>query len=349
MARLNVWLRAESPPKRFNQRSSFQRQSWGNQDGSYFNKADRGNWRLGTQWKGTGKPISDILSGGRTSNASKTKEQVANLQRIGDVSTNSKIGGLSVEGVGVLQSLEPYKELMGKDATLNAVGGDKIAAVNFSARREILDRSVKGARVKEKKVQQLPPLVSNLVVGIGLVVGPSGETPHSQPMNVDKPVVSSPTSEFGLEQLMKVDKNVSPGPTGEPSQVTLLCVDQPCSLGPLIAVNTDPSLSSTARGPQNLKSPVKWKRAAHNKGGIQDLGVSSSLGKEVLQIFRQRVVPSLKKGKEDGGVGSGSVDIQVQDVSQAEFQSDSVTSHEVLVLDSDLLSADRSSPVRRVQ
>ncbi|KAK1568409.1 hypothetical protein Q3G72_024074 [Acer saccharum] len=33
----------------------------------------------------------------------------------------------------------------------DTVGGDKIAAVNFTARREILDRSVKGARVKEKK------------------------------------------------------------------------------------------------------------------------------------------------------------------------------------------------------
>ncbi|KAK0589625.1 hypothetical protein LWI29_016467 [Acer saccharum] len=55
MARLNVWLRIESPPKRFNHRNRpFKRQSWGNQGGSSYNRADQGNWRSGTQWKGLG-------------------------------------------------------------------------------------------------------------------------------------------------------------------------------------------------------------------------------------------------------------------------------------------------------
>ncbi|TXG73137.1 hypothetical protein EZV62_001716 [Acer yangbiense] len=273
--------------------------------GIYFNRADQGNWRSGTQWKGTGKPISDILSGGRNSNASKNKGQVADLQRIGNVSKNTKLGGLNTKLGGLLQSLEPYKELMGKEAAINAVGGDKIAAVNFTARREIHDQSVKG----EKKDKQLTPLVSNLVVDKAFVVGQTGESAQRQPMNVDKPAVSGPTSKFAKGQLMKVDKHVSSGPTGEPIQVNLLYVDQPCSLGPLITVVTDPYSSSTASSLKKLKTPVKWKRAARNKGG-EFIGSESVTIQSAEEVKKSEVSNFFLGPEEDGGVGSGLVDTQ---------------------------------------
>ncbi|KAK0583918.1 hypothetical protein LWI29_005055 [Acer saccharum] len=43
--RLNVWLRSESPPKRFNNRNaSAGRRSWGNQSGKPYFSAGQGNW-----------------------------------------------------------------------------------------------------------------------------------------------------------------------------------------------------------------------------------------------------------------------------------------------------------------
>ncbi|KAK0595694.1 hypothetical protein LWI29_009123 [Acer saccharum] len=69
MARLNVWLRTDSPPKRVtHRRGPFEKQSWGNKGGRPYNRADNGNWRAGATRKGTGNKPSESYAGDRSRN-----------------------------------------------------------------------------------------------------------------------------------------------------------------------------------------------------------------------------------------------------------------------------------------
>ncbi|TXG72698.1 hypothetical protein EZV62_001277 [Acer yangbiense] len=107
----------QSPPKRFDHRNKpFERQSWGYQSGSSYNRAAQGNWRSRTQWKGLGKKSLESLSGGRHLNVNKEKNLMGQVHCLENDSKESS-------QVGVVQCLEPYKNLMGKDAAINALGG----------------------------------------------------------------------------------------------------------------------------------------------------------------------------------------------------------------------------------
>ncbi|KAK1578635.1 hypothetical protein Q3G72_031883 [Acer saccharum] len=227
---------------------------------------------------------------------------------------------------------------MGKDAAINALGGDKIAEVNFTTRMVIKVQSVKRASVKEKKVKQLKSKAEKAIV-----LGPTREVAQGHHMIVDKPTALGPIRELGQENPISVDQPWSIGPLGDPTQNTK-------STNP----NLMATLSSSVKGLNKMHTLVKWKRAARNKGGIPDLGVISSLGSGSVQVagkVQESKVSNFSLGiEEDEGVGSDTVDVLVQeDTQQVVLQSESVTSQDVLALDSEFPSTDRSLPVHRVQ
>ncbi|KAK0601645.1 hypothetical protein LWI29_026071 [Acer saccharum] len=91
--RLNVWLRSESPPKRFNNRNNHPgRRNWGNSGGRSYSNTGHGSWRPGE---------SERDSGNRSWwRSSKLKSQA-----------------------GDKLSLEPINSSMGKGVGVNALGG----------------------------------------------------------------------------------------------------------------------------------------------------------------------------------------------------------------------------------
>ncbi|KAK0580269.1 hypothetical protein LWI29_000129 [Acer saccharum] len=83
MARLNVWLRAESPPKRFNPRSQpFERQSRSFQGGKFFTRSEQGNWRPGVSGISPVIRSSDNSTGVRLNTVNTARGQVDVLHGI---------------------------------------------------------------------------------------------------------------------------------------------------------------------------------------------------------------------------------------------------------------------------
>ncbi|TXG66747.1 hypothetical protein EZV62_008022 [Acer yangbiense] len=120
MARLNVWLRTESPPKRFNQRNGpFNRRSWVPQGSNSSSRSDQGNWRQGAR-SGLAQKLSESSFGNR-----------------------NRIGGKQDSQPGKLHHLEPTKNLMRNDSAISAINAlkdktlseDKTPGVIFSARK----------------------------------------------------------------------------------------------------------------------------------------------------------------------------------------------------------------------
>ncbi|KAK0576386.1 hypothetical protein LWI29_016639 [Acer saccharum] len=106
--RLNVWLRSESPLKRFNHwNSPSGSRSWGNQRGKPNINSGRGNWRSGSTWNRSEDGGSERRSGNRSWwKDGKLKSQVDRQN-----------------------SLEPNKNGMGKEAAINALRGKHLSGV----------------------------------------------------------------------------------------------------------------------------------------------------------------------------------------------------------------------------
>ncbi|KAK0579254.1 hypothetical protein LWI29_023440 [Acer saccharum] len=324
MARLNVWLRTDSPPKRVhNRRGAFERQSRGYQGGRPTNRADQSNWRVGAIGKGQGKITSEINPGDRSGNGRVQSGLVGETHCHQHVSRQcGPMGELQDGQVGELHSIEPYNNLLRSDAAINALGGDKIAEFKFAVREE------ESVQVAKEDIQLMKTHQANML-------GPC------------------PSSDL-VQQSKSIDSN---------------------QLAPLA-----PS-SSTIQTQRKAHKPVKWKREARRKGGLSELGEISSLGKRgCLEVVddNQLTAKRAKEGiiqcgdegfltdKQASGGGFSNFSLlnvrkevvefeaeaipslaepvaftAMDDNRQVVTQSDSVTSQEVLSLDSDSLSADR--------
>ncbi|TXG66754.1 hypothetical protein EZV62_008029 [Acer yangbiense] len=105
--RLNVWLRSESPPKRFNHRNGPSgRRNWGYQGGQQHINASQDNWRSGPSWSKHDEGGSERQSGNRS--------------WWKDTKLRSQIG------------IEPNKSI-GKGETINASSGKSLTGVNSAA------------------------------------------------------------------------------------------------------------------------------------------------------------------------------------------------------------------------
>ncbi|TXG49402.1 hypothetical protein EZV62_025277 [Acer yangbiense] len=278
MARLNVWLRTDSPPKRVNyRRGPFERQSWGNKEGKPFSRADQGNWRAGTIWKGTGKKPPESHAGGRSGNFGIIIGLVGEMQGHQNVSRQK---GQVLQGgqVGVMHSLEPCKNLMRNDAAINISGGDKITEIKFS-------------EGEEQQFQARKSLESSQAKELGL----SGEAAQVNNMQVDLPIVSGPTREPSPKTNLKVHPNSS-GLSTDPVQQRKL---------PDTILIGSPSTSIQTL--KKVHNSVKWKRAARTKGGQSDLGEIISLGKrgsfelsEEIQFKAKRTKAGLFESGDEG-------------------------------------------------
>ncbi|TXG48304.1 hypothetical protein EZV62_027598 [Acer yangbiense] len=278
MARLNVWLRTDGPPKRVNyRRGPFERQSWGNKEGKPFSKADQGNWRAGTIWKGTGKKPPESHAEGRSGNFGIRTGLVGEMQGHQNV---SKQEGQVLQGrqVGVMHSLEPCKNLMRNDAAINTSGGDKITEIKFS-------------EGEEQQFQAGKSLESSQAKELGL----SGETAQVNNMQVDLPIVTGPIREPSPKTNLKVHPNSS-GPSTDPVQQRKL---------PDTILIGSPSTSIQTL--KKVHNSVKWKKVARTKGGQSDFGEIISLGKrgsfelsEEIQFKAKRTKAGLFESGDEG-------------------------------------------------
>ncbi|KAK0588128.1 hypothetical protein LWI29_034774 [Acer saccharum] len=156
MARLNVWLRVESPPKRFNHRSSpLDRQSWSNQGVRFFNRSEVGSWRPGASRHRLAHSFPANSSGDRSNIVIKGKGQV------GDV-----------------QCLEPHKHSMRMDAAFNSSGnmalsGGQTVGVNLTAGNGKLqqDAIMKGKNKEGPAIRVGPMKVDQLLGKRGAIEG----------------------------------------------------------------------------------------------------------------------------------------------------------------------------------
>ncbi|KAK0607213.1 hypothetical protein LWI29_011412 [Acer saccharum] len=318
MARLNVWLRTDSPPKGVNYRQgSFERQNWGNKGGRPFSRADQGNWRVRAIWKGTGKKPSESHAGGRSGNFGIRTSPMGEPSQADVIRQDGQVGEMQVRQVGELQSLEPSKNSMRNDATINSLGGGKIAEIQFTVGEE--------QQIQAGKVV-LQPLLTNQGNGLG----PSGETGQVKEMLVDLPTATGPS---GVDQINSLSPSTDQGPDTS-----------------LIASQSTPITTL-----KKTHNSVKWKRAARTKSGGSKLGEISSLGKrrpfelnEEIQLNAKRVKEGLLDEGDEGGFDLEKLP-SLTVIGQMVTHPESVTSQEVLALVSGSLSADRSLPVRWVQ
>ncbi|TXG53530.1 hypothetical protein EZV62_018786 [Acer yangbiense] len=167
-----------SPPKRIhNRRGPFGRQSWGNQNGVPYSRADHGNWRAGI----SGRKPPDVSSGGHGGIGRKRSDPMTGVSRHPHVSRqDSQVGGLPEGQVGVQHSIEPCTNLMRTDAAINVLGGDKISEINFKVGKE------KQVQAAEVICQQTPP---HSDIQLGQFDGPA----LVNRMMVDLPIESGPT------------------------------------------------------------------------------------------------------------------------------------------------------------
>ncbi|KAK0590101.1 hypothetical protein LWI29_022726 [Acer saccharum] len=172
MARLNVWLRTESPPKRFHQRNGpFDRRSWVRHGSNSYSRSDHGNWR----------PGAGLASAHKLSESSNTGNRLRN-------------GGGQDSQAGKLHHLEPTETLMRNDSAINAINAlkdntlseDKTPGVIFTTKKGKAKLPLKSANVKKKKGEQACPLMGQMVVDQNFVLGPSKDTGQTNSRQLDQ-------------------------------------------------------------------------------------------------------------------------------------------------------------------
>ncbi|KAK0574424.1 hypothetical protein LWI29_023529 [Acer saccharum] len=333
--RLNVWLRSESLPKRFNHRNDPSgRRNWGNQGGKSHISDGPGKWRSGTYWK---KPI-DGESEKQSVNRSRWKEGKLRYQ------------------VGELLNLEPNNRSIGKGTAINvsqvkSLAGDNSVDALLNADKAKRKLQMKGISINEGKDRDtLPIIVMNLMevdtlAGQAKVLGPN------------------------LDQLI-TNQNIRPIVSVLESSKVASTSNQPnkISVGP--KVKEVHSVIKWRRAARDKKGVM----GDSNLGEILQLGKRGTvIREESFQSEVKKAKSSVLEGSEESNTGAvsvgvfisgdgnlqGSADCDIGNVfSQEEnfargVRPELVTSSKVSYLveeaPSHLQSADRSLSVRRVQ
>ncbi|KAK0585692.1 hypothetical protein LWI29_032507 [Acer saccharum] len=162
MARLNVWLRTESPPKRIHHRSGpFERKSWSLQGSNHYSRSDQRNWRHGA--------------------AGINSAQKATANYSGEVGRSD---GKPMNQPEEMQILKPNTNLMQNHSVINAtkdktLSGDKTLGVNLSALKGKAVQSQEAVDEREKKgtmpCSSMGQMEMDQAVLIGPIVLPSPE------------------------------------------------------------------------------------------------------------------------------------------------------------------------------
>ncbi|KAK1578903.1 hypothetical protein Q3G72_034012 [Acer saccharum] len=249
---------------------------------------------------GTGKKPSESHAGGRSGNFGIRTSPMGEPSQADVIRQDGQVGEMQVRQVGELQSLEPSKNSMRNDATINSLGGGKIAEIQFTVGEE--------QQIQAGKVV-LQPLLTNQGNGLG----PSGETGQVKEMLVDLPTATGPS---GVDQINSLSPSTDQGPDTS-----------------LIASQSTPITTL-----KKTHNSVKWKRAARTKSGGSELGEISSLGKrrpfelnEEIQLNAKGVKEGLLDEGDEGGFDTEKLP-SLTVIGQMVTHPESVTSQEVLAL-----------------
>ncbi|KAK0578682.1 hypothetical protein LWI29_014345 [Acer saccharum] len=329
MLRLNVWLRSESPPKRFNHRNdSLGRRMWGYQGGKNHGNMGQGNWRPRGDWRRTDQEGPEYPAGDRSRTVKKLTGQVG----------------------GVL-SIEPITTSRGKGKLINASGEKAVSGASSAGSELILDRA-KGQKPSteasiygghDHHAETLMEVDNSAkTIGSGPATGPSSPNRVLQPNYEIQPIDETQLQQVGV--ILGPSNDPDPTFTNEVSRPT----ESPKIHGP---TSSNTMIFKAGPIPKVLKTQknCKWKRAARAKVGhtvISDLGKFSQLGKRLLgegeedgQLTAKKIRNSSRSEVEQPGSFTDSELGQGRDyedgtasevVQSSAMQPGSVTSTEVL-------------------
>ncbi|KAK0607302.1 hypothetical protein LWI29_012866 [Acer saccharum] len=272
--RLNVWLRAESPPKRFNHRSDpYGRRMGGYQGGNSNYGAGQGSWRPGASWRRSGKGEG-------------SESQAGN---------QSWLGGKMKSQVGMLKSIEPIKTNLGKGVTLNALRG-KALSVESSAGNEL--KLVSGKELQPSNKPSINEGKDNSLASSEnlMEVDTNADRGPTHPIRALKPIG---TMETQTTKMDTASKGLGPSKPAEPSTTQILDMGQ--GSGPTIQ---EPKPTKAVED-LKVQKGGKWKRAARAKDRgilIANLGDFSKLGKRGNSEIEEVRQLEGKKAKSSGQV-----------------------------------------------